>query len=125
MRTRKRSLLLLFASILSFLALAGLIYFSPPTSSLTSSQIVGNISLISFIHIPSLFLFFVLLALFLFCIGTYIFKSKKHGVLIALFVIIYLLFRLNHLTHPFFLVLLLALFFTLEMLVSSKNGSQN
>lgn len=125
MRTRKRPLLLLFVGILSFIGLGSLIYFVSPDVTLSVPQTWANLPtvFVSFVHIPILIAFFSLLALFLFSVTTYIFKSKKHGILLAIFVTTYLLFRLNHLTHPFFLILLLALFFTLEMLLSGKETS--
>jgi len=125
MRKRKRSLKFLFVSILSLFALGSVLYYLSPYSSLAfPQQYIKVFSLGSFLQIPTVIVFFLLLALFLFSLGSYLFKSKIHGALIAMFVIIYLLFRLNNLTHPFFLVLLLALFFTLEMVTSNKNGSR-
>jgi len=67
-----------------------------------------------------LYIFFPVLFLFLFSLGSYLFNNKIHGLLLALFVISYLLFRLNNLTHPFFLLLLLALFVVLEFLFSYR-----
>ena len=123
MRSRKRPLALLFIGIFSLLTLACLLYFFSPFANLTLPDTIAGVpfSINKFVQIPPLLVFFLLVSIFLFSISSYIFKSKTHGVLIAGFVDIYLLFRLNHLTHPFFLFLLLALFFTLEMLVSSKN----
>jgi hypothetical protein len=124
MRQHKRPLSLLIIGIISLLTLAALVYYFPPNNNLTFPDTLVTIpfSLAKFIQIPPTIIFFVLLAIFLFSIGSFSFKSKAHGILIAGMVVIYLLFRLNHLTHPFFLILLLALFFTLEMLVSSKNN---
>ncbi|HVA96521.1 MAG TPA: hypothetical protein VND99_02610 [Candidatus Acidoferrales bacterium] len=126
MRSRKRPLTLLIAGILSLCALAGFIYFLSPETPISFSGMITGLpfSLDKYIRIPPVSIFFLLLALFLFSIGSYIFKSIKHGILIAGFVIIYLTFRLNHLTNPFFLVLLLALFFVLELLVSSRGNSK-
>lgn len=126
MRSRKRPLILLLIGIISFVALACLIYFFPPNITISISAVLSNLPpiLTQFIKIPTLLLFFLVLTIFLFSLGTYIFKSKTHGVLIAGLVIIYLIFRLNQLTHPFFLIMLLALFFTLEMLVSSRGNSK-
>jgi hypothetical protein len=122
MRTRRRSLSLLIIGILSFLVLIGLLYFFSPTATITISDILSNVPAIlnTYVKIPTMALFFVLLAVFLFSIISFIFKSKIHGVLAAAFVTIYLLFRLNHLTHPFFLILLLALFVTLELFASNR-----
>ncbi len=122
MRHQKRPLLLLIIGIFSLLALAGLIYFFPPDTAFTLSQILPNLSfpLEKFIQVSIIILFFLLLAIFLFSLCSYAFKSKAHGVLIASFFVIYFLFRLNHLTNPFFLILLIALFVTLELFVSNK-----
>ena len=68
--------------------------------------------------LPFFFLFFFLSVYFL---ATYIFASKKHGLLLGLFFIIYLIFRQNDLTHPLFLVLLIGLFLILELLFSRKS----
>ncbi len=122
MRKHRRPFILLIISILSFLALASLIFFFPPYTSMMPHYLIQSLpfSLGKFIQVPSLLLFFVLLAFFLFTTGSYILKSKKHGILIAGFVISYLLLRLNHLTNLFFLILLFALFVVLELMVSSR-----
>ena len=122
MRHYKRSLPLLIIGIISLAMLGCLIYFSSPNTSFGISQIFQNISfpLEKFIQIPSLILFFVLLAFFSFATTSYIFKSKIHGTMVASFAVIYLIFRLTHLTNLFFLFLLLALFVTLELFVSNK-----
>lgn len=126
MRHRQRPLVLLITAIVSFLALCCFVYFVSPTTDISLPEMLTGLpfSLDRFLHIQPLIIFFPLFAIFLFSAGSYIFKSKKHGVLIAGFAIIYLLFRLNHLTHPFFLILLLALFFVLELFVSSKNNAK-
>jgi hypothetical protein len=95
----------LFLIIIPFIALCFLImYFSPSYT----------IKIYNF-QIPILYAFFIILFLFLFFLVRSLFKSKKHGFLIAIFFIIYLLFRINSLTHPLFLFLLIALFLTLEL----------
>ena len=120
---KRRPLLLLFIGIISCIGLCALIYFSTPTAIFTFTRLSAQlpISVNKFMIIPSMPLFFVLLWLFLFGTGAFIFKSKIHGILIATFVIIYLIFRLNRLTNLFFLLLLLALFVTLELFISNKN----
>ena len=113
MNRSKRHPLLLVISLVSLTALALLVNLFPPNWSL----VVGHWSL------ATLSLFFPLFFLFIFSSIAYLFKSKVHGNLIASFTIIYLIFRLNNLTHPFFLVLLLLLLVTLELLVSYKSKS--
>jgi len=127
MRHRQRPLVLLITAIVSFIALCCFVYFIAPDTNISlQGELTGlPFSLDRFLSVPPLSIFFVLLAIFLFSAGSYILKSKMHGVLISSFVGIYLLFRLNHLTHPFFLILLLALFFVLELFISSKNNSKS
>lgn len=122
MRHRTRPLFLLIIGIASFIALACLIYFLSPAASIGITQFFPNISfpLEEFIQIPPTILFFILLSLFIFSTVSYLFKSKVHGSLTTGFVIIYLIFRLTHLTNLFFLLLLLALFITLELFVSNR-----
>lgn len=74
-----------------------------------------NVS-ITGIHLSLVFLFFPLLFFFVFSVFSFFAKSNKQGILAAIFCSLYLLLRLNNLTHPFFLVLLLAIFLTLELL---------
>lgn len=125
MRHRKRPLSLLFISIISCITLCCMIYFFSPNTNLTFPQTGVTIpSLDKYIQIPPLFLFFTLITIFLYSTGTFLLKSKAHGILIAGLVVTFLLFRLSHLTHPFFLILLLALFFSLEMFVSSRGNTK-
>lgn len=122
MRHRRRPLSLLFIGIICLILLACLIYYFAPNTNLSFPENYVSIpfSLNRLIQIPPLSVFFILVAISFFSLGTYSFKSKAHGILIAGLFVTYLLFRLNNLTNPFFLILLLALFFTLEMLVSSR-----
>jgi hypothetical protein len=122
MRHRGRPLLLLLIGIISLIALAALIYFVSPNLSFGPALLFPNLSfpLEKFVQIPTTILFFILFSIFIFCTSSYILKSKTHGVLITGFLIIYLIFRLTHLTNPFFLILLLALFVTLELFVSNR-----
>lgn len=122
MRYHKRPLPLLFIGIASFIVLACLIYFFSPSVSFGAAQILPTISfpLEKFFQIPILVIFFIVLALFIFSLCSYGFNSKIHGGLITGFVIIYLIFRLTHLTNLFFLILLLALFITLELFFSNR-----
>jgi len=67
------------------------------------------------ISLPSIPLF-----LALFFVAVYeVFKfslNQRRGFLISFFATLYLILRFNHLTHPFFLILILALFITFELL---------
>jgi hypothetical protein len=107
---RKRSWKLLLLAILSGSLLGLLIFFVPPET--TYSLSIVQISVLPF--------FFLLLFTFVFAGVSYIFKSKIHGILAALLAITYLVFRQNSLTHPFFALLLLALFLVLELLFTYR-----
>lgn len=77
-----------------------------------------NIKVLNF-YLPPLPVFFVL-----FFIGVYeLFKfilNQRRGLLIAFFATLYLILRLNNLTHPFFAILILALFMTFELLFKER-----
>ncbi|MEK7605188.1 MAG: hypothetical protein AAB478_01555 [Patescibacteria group bacterium] len=111
MRRKKRNPLYLILSTLSLLSLIGIVVFLKPTATIS----------LGFVAIPFIWLFFIPLVIFAFSTPSFLLKSRKHGVLIAIFVTSFFLFRLFHLTHPLFLVLLLGLFLTLELLFTSKH----
>ena len=90
-----------------------LVLFVSPTIPLPFLSLIPTYSVLL------LFLFF-----FLFFTGTFIFKTKRHGILLGFFAVTYLLFRINNLTHPFFFILLLALFFMIELLISYKKDTE-
>lgn len=107
---RKRSLIFLIAGIVLLLGTGAIVYYIDPAYK------------INFLNYPLSLLpvFLILVFTTLFFLSSYAFKSKTHGVLIGMFVITYLIFRLNGLTHPFFFILLFALFLTLELFVSYR-----
>ena len=109
-RTKKRSLLFLVLGFIFLILLFLLVYYLPPDFQIKLFQF----------SIPSLYIFFALLFFSLFSLVTYCTNSIKHGLLTGLFVPLYLLFRINNLTHPFFFLLLLALFVVLELLFSYR-----
>jgi hypothetical protein len=104
----KRNYWFLLLSIITFTALGFVVYFFPPNYTVTSLQI------------SIVYAFYTLIFLSLFSAGSFIFKSHVHGILLGLVVVAYLLFRQNDLTHPFFALLLAALFLVLELLFSYK-----
>ena len=106
----KRPVAFLILSIITLISLTLLIFLSLPDQQLTINNLTFTM----------LYGFFILLFLFIFSTFTYLLNSKKHGILIAGFALIYLIFRLNDLTHPFFFILLSALFLTVELLVSYR-----
>ena len=96
--------------MLSFIGLGIVIYYLPPTANYTVASLPLSI----------LLLFFPLLFSFFFFAISALFKSNWHGSLVASFVTLYLLFRINNLTHPFFLILLAALFVSLELMIANR-----
>src|SRR4051812_43512247 len=75
---------------------------------------------IGFLSLPALLVFFVLLCVFCSSLIFFLFHSLRHGVLFSLLVVSYLILRLNSLTSPLFLILLLGLFLTLEFLFAQE-----
>lgn len=106
-RKKKFSFLVLFAAVISLALLGSTIYYLPPTYIYT----------FFILRIPISLLFFVLVFSSFYTTSLLIFRSKLHGILIGSFVVLYLIFRLSNLTHPFFLILLAALFLTLELMI--------
>ena len=100
---RRRSILFI---LLFFVSTCFLIFYFPPNYQMSIQQYSFSI----------LYLFFASLFLFLFFTGVFVLRSKKHGFFIGLFAVSYLLLRMNNLTHPLFLFLLLALFLVTEFL---------
>src|SRR5947207_10579965 len=111
MRKRRPRWIALVLSLLFFVALILLILLIPPTFQLTVFTLRFSI----------LTIFFALLFFFCFFTGTFFFRSKVKGILIGLFIVSFLLFRLSNLTHPFFFILLASLFLTLVLLFTYRN----
>lgn len=74
------------------------------------------------INIPATALFYLILFLTIYFLITSFLSNQKHGILIALFTIVYLIFRQYNLRNPLFLFLLLALFLTFEFLFSGSRS---
>lgn len=107
---RRRNPFMLVFFFLFLSSLGVLLFYFPPTSFYS----IGGVNL------TLLPVFFFLLFGVFFSAGAFLFKSKSHGILFGLFIVIYLILRINNLTHPFFLILLFALFLTLELMVSYR-----
>lgn len=108
----KRRIFLKFIPIFfSFIITCLPVLYFPPTYRISIQQFSFSI----------LYVFFISLFLLIFFTGEVVLKNKKHGFFIALFVISYLIFRLNDLTHPLFFFLLLALFLVLEFFFARQN----
>lgn len=112
-RSRKSKIVFSFISLLSLAVLAGLILSTSPNNFLLTPNL----------PVTYLSLGFVLLFILLFSI-TSIFLRLVHGLLVASFVTIYLLFRLFGLRHPFFALLLALLFIVFELFFSSSKQSE-
>jgi hypothetical protein len=91
-------------TLLFLLLLITTILIIPPTMQIS----------VLFFSFSVLYLVFPLVFLLFFGIGTLIFKSRFHGLLLATTVLCFLLLRLNGLKHPLFTVLLIAIFIVLE-----------
>jgi len=119
MRRKKRALWLL---VLSFSSLATLIYlvvsFSPSKQFTLPLEAASDAA--KWGHFPLLPVFFILLFLFVFSLIAYLLNNARRGLFAAFFITTYLLLRFFHLTHIFFLIILIALFFTLELLFTNR-----
>lgn len=96
--------------ILCFVLLSLIIIYIPPTSTL----IIAGVPLS-----PLPYFLMLTFGLFL-AISALLFNTVIHGILIGLFLVCYLLLRVNDLAHPFFLILLSAIFLTIELMISSR-----
>jgi len=105
MHRKKRNFWLLLLSILSLGTLAYLVLNYSPSE---------NLLLITY-HLSLIPVSLLLLFLFIFSLFGSVLKSKRRGFLLGLLVISYLFLRLNGLTSPFFVILLLILFGAVEL----------
>jgi hypothetical protein len=105
---RGRSIKFLVLSVVSLLCLVVLFVFVPPSSSISFFSLTLHVSVLL------LFVLFVLV----FSLTTFFLRNKKHGILFGSFVDLYLVFRIFGFVHPLFLFLLIALFLSLELLLS-------
>lgn len=110
MRRKKRSFWFLLISILSLTGLSYLVYSFPPNYQLQITNYKLNI----------IFIFSFLIFIFFTSLFSFILNNKRRGLFFGLFVLTILVLRLNRLLHPFFLILLLAFFITLELLFNSR-----
>ncbi|MDP2637455.1 MAG: hypothetical protein Q8P26_00135 [Candidatus Levybacteria bacterium] len=105
MNRRRRPFWLL---VISLLSLAGLIFSILVYSPSTQFSIYN----FQFTILP---VFFLLIFTFLFSLIFYLLRSTRRAALIGLLTIIYLIFRMLNLNSPYFLLLLIALFISLEL----------
>ena len=115
MNRRKRPFWLF---IISTLSLAGLIYliitYSPNYQFSLPFEALAKWGIYNF-QFPILYIFFLLFFIFLTSIISYLLRSPRRAILIGLLTIIYFIFRMFHLNSPYFLLLLLALYISLEL----------
>jgi hypothetical protein len=107
---RRHNFIYLLLGILFAILTIYILFTFPPSSKLA----VGNIG------IPIIPIFLVSLTGFIFCTFTFIFIQKTQGILIGIFVILYLILRMIGLTHWIFLVLVLGLFTAVEFFIFKK-----
>lgn len=106
----KRITPLLPITIILFILVLVIFFLVPP-----STQIPLGFTSFSIRYVA-----LTLVYLLFFGIGTLIFKTRLNGTLLALFVISFLVLRLNDLKHPIFFVILAALFITVEFYFSQS-----
>lgn len=115
MRRKKRPFLFLVISLLSLIGLSYLAFSFPPNWKFAIGSPVGELKL------EILLIFFTLLFLSVSSLASYLLNNVRRGVLVSVFTTTYFLFRLFHLTHPLFLVLLLGLFITIELFFNQRH----
>ena len=120
MNRRKRSFWLLVLSLLSLAALIYLIVSFSPSSKLHLP--LGALAKwgITNYQLPILPVFFLLLFTFLFSLLSYLSRNLRRGATIGLLIITYLTFRMLNLDSPLFIVLLIALFISLELFFKKR-----
>ena len=96
---------------IALFSLIGIIVFVPPSHRV--AFLFFSLSILYFV-LPLVFLLF-------FAVGTLLFKTRMHGLLLALFITSYLLLRLNDLNHPIFFILLAGFFIALEFFFAQSN----
>ncbi|MBI2613833.1 MAG: hypothetical protein HYW62_03595 [Candidatus Levybacteria bacterium] len=110
MNRRKRPFWLLVISLLSLAGLLYLIFFLSPSHEL---QITNY-------QLPITIPFFFILFFFLFSLISYFLRNARRAALIGLLIITYFIFRILHLSSPYFLFLLIALFISLELFFKKR-----
>ncbi|MBI4096363.1 MAG: hypothetical protein HY425_01465 [Candidatus Levybacteria bacterium] len=115
MNRRKRPFWLLVTSLLSLAGIIFLINFYSPSAQFSlplGALAKGGIFNFQF---SILSVFFLLFFTFLLSLITYLLRSSRRAFLIGFLTIIYLIFRMLNLNSPYFLLLLIALFVSLEL----------
>ncbi len=120
MKRRKRPFWLLVLSLLSLASLIYVIIFFPPSASLILNHFLPLEALAKWGSLPITIPFFLLLFSFLLFLFSYLTRNIRRGGIIALLIVVYLIFRMLHLNSPYFLLLLIALFISLELFFKKK-----
>lgn len=107
MARKQRKRIFLLVAVLSLGGIVALINFSSPEAIIS----------IGWVSIPSYIILFPLIFVSLYSLTAYAFRSFIHGILLGIFPVVYLTMRMNELTSMLFLVLLAAIFITLEILL--------
>lgn len=103
MRGNKRSRKLLVLSVVSLAALIYIIFSLSPIQQFTILPV-----------------FFSLLFVTIFSFTSFLFNDLRKGVIVGIACVLYLLLRMNNLTHPFFLILLIGIVIAIELLFRKK-----
>ncbi|OGH08300.1 MAG: hypothetical protein A2152_01315 [Candidatus Levybacteria bacterium RBG_16_35_6] len=111
MRRRKKNYLQLPIILLSLIGLIYLIIFINPNH---------NFQLFLF-KIPALILFFILIFIFLSNLVSFLLRNQRRGIFFGFLSIALLLLSFYHFIHPFFIIMVLALFGVLELVFSRQH----
>ncbi|KKQ28266.1 MAG: hypothetical protein A3H17_03590 [Candidatus Levybacteria bacterium RIFCSPLOWO2_12_FULL_37_14] len=120
MNRRKRPFWLLLISLLSLVGLVYLVLAFPPNFQFTlplGALAKWGIFNFQFSILP---IFFLLIFTCLLSLITYLLRSSRRAALIGLLIMIYLILRMFRLDSPYFLLLLLALFISLELFFKKR-----
>lgn len=120
MNRRKRPFWLLVISLLSFAGLLYLIFFLPPSKQFSLPLGAKALWGIPNFQFPILIIFFSLLFFCLLFLTTYLFRNTRRGTTIGVLIVVYLIFRMLHLNSLYFLLLLIALFISLELFFKKR-----
>jgi hypothetical protein len=108
MKRGKKNYLQIPIIILSLIGLIYLIFFTNP------NQVFSAL----FFKTTSLPLFFILIFIFISNLSAFFLKNQRRGIFLGLLVIGILLLIFYQFIHPFFIIMLLALFGVLELVFS-------
>lgn len=109
---KKRPIYLLFVAILSLISLLYLMIYHTPSSLFTVPS--------TFVSFPTLYLFFFLFIIFTFSCVSFLFKNIKRGILVSVFLTLYIVLRISGFTQAYFALIIIALYVTLELLIHKR-----